>query len=102
MAHVVPEQFHKLSLEDRALGKFFYKVADYDVDHIKVADCYYEGARDLRRTVEVSTQRSAANHTINIPWRSKTSQLGEELYYKARFFYNFSKMSSRPLNCASW
>lgn len=101
LAHIRPTCFQDLPDDLRDFERLFYKVSDYTFDHQKAADCYYEGGRDLKRTVEISVQKSAANHTINVPWRSRTAQLGEELYYKARFFYNFSALSSRPLNCVS-
>jgi len=98
MAEINPQRFNAMEEEDRTFARVFRKMSDCEIDHQKVADCYYEGSPDLKRCVDISTQKSSANHTINVPWRSKGAQLTEQLYYKARFNYNFSNLSDRPLN----
>lgn len=77
---------------------FFKKMSDQEFDHMRAMDSYYEGAPTLKRNLEISLQKSTANHTINIPCRSRAGPLCEELFYKARFSSNFSELSSRPLN----
>nr|WRQ66034.1 hypothetical protein [Tolivirales sp.] len=68
------------------------------VDIAKANDSYYEGTKDLDANVKTSTDRSCANHLINLDRGLQQGQVREETYYRMRSGHEIYHAPSPPLN----
>lgn len=87
---------------------FMEQTGQVSLDVAKTDDCYHEGAKDLQSNVKTSTDRSSANHLVNLDRRLQQGQMREEVYYRMRSGHEFYHAASPPLNStppkpwASW
>lgn len=87
---------------------YMEQTGQVSLDVAKADDSYHEGAKELVMNVKTSTDRSCANHLVNLDRRLQQGQVREEVYYKMRSGHELFHAATAPLNMtppqpwASW